>query len=160
MGRAYKFTAEVQEKLLNAAKAGLHKQVCAWEAGISPSSLDGWLKTGDEDESSEFYEFARAFRAAEAFAVRKLHDRLTGLATGEQEGNPTPGIELLKRRWPKLYGDRAALEHTGADGGPLRHEVGPAEIQAAVVKRFGGAAAVQQIDEPDESESDDSSEPG
>ena len=144
MGRAYKFTEETAEKLINGARDGLHKQVCAWGAGVSPRTLEYWLEAGEEDEASKFCEFARAFRAAEAEAEERLTKRLADLACGEADGNHQPTVEFLKRRWPKRWGDRAALEHSGPEGGPLRHEVTPADIQAAVAKRFGGKVAVEQ----------------
>ena len=152
MGRLLKFNQEVAQKLVKGAQEGLHKQVCAWGAGIHPNTLDRWLEEGDNETSEELGEFARAFRAAEADAERELVQRLRNLGTGEEraeKGNHAPAVEFLKRRWPKRWGDRAALEHSGPEGGPLRHEVTPADIQAAVAKRFGGKVAVEQDDTED-----------
>lgn len=152
MGKPLKFTQEVAEKLLQGARDGLHKQVCAWGAGIHPATLENWLAVEEVDTgASELSQFARDFREAEAEAEAQLVRRLRDLGTGEdlaEKGNHAPAVEFLKRRWPKRWGDRAALEHSGPEGGPMQHEVTPADIQAAVADEFGGRVAVEQKDDP------------
>lgn len=153
-GRPAKLDGGKEKLLVKLASEGLHKQTCAWEAGIGVQTLEDWLRKGEQGDP-KYREFARAFRVAEAKAEHKLVRRLSVLAGG-RKGNERPVVEFLKRRWPKRWGDKAVFEQSGLDGGPIKHEITPAEIQAKVAARFGAKVARDLTGPGSEDDSKDS----
>jgi hypothetical protein len=50
--------------------------------------------------------------------------------------------ELLKKWAPKKYGERVAMEHTGADGGPIQTQtIDPGKLSDAVLQELMNARA-------------------
>lgn len=66
---AYTLTPELAEQLIAAARSGLFKQDCAICVGISPDTLDMWLRMGLSPEAvNPYLDFARIFCAQESAA--------------------------------------------------------------------------------------------
>ncbi len=95
-------------------------------AGCSRDAHYEWLQKFPEYK--EAYEQARerAIDLLEAEATRRAHEGVPkpiyqqGRLVGEvQEYSDSLLTFLLKARRPGIYGDRAAIEHTGAGGAPL-----------------------------------------
>jgi hypothetical protein len=57
------------------------------------------------------------------FSAGKILVRPDGTAWVEKEFSDTLLLAMLKAHRRELYGDRASLEHSGPDGGPIRQEV-------------------------------------
>ena len=114
MGRPTKRTAERQERLLQALRAGNYREASARAAGISPATLYNWLRRGAAESSGVYREFLEAVERAEAEAevyavavIRKaMPDDWRAAAT------------FLERRYLR-WRRRSSTELTGKDGGPI-----------------------------------------
>src|SRR6266446_2860070 len=77
-GRPTKFSAEVQERIVEAIKAGNYLETAAQSAGVSYQTLNEWIKHGEAESKGAFREFAEAVKKARAFAearaVRVIRD--------------------------------------------------------------------------------------
>src|SRR4051812_2957708 len=90
MARPTKLTPVVQEKIVQAIRAGNYAEISARAAGISPSSFYRWLERGEREPDSLYARFAEAVRLAEAEA--EVH-----------------AVALLRRAMPNDW--RAALAY-------------------------------------------------
>ena len=135
--RPTKYNRELHEKICALIRSGTFKSSAAMEAGVSVDSVDRWVAEGERDENSIYAEFARDLRQAEGELENRHARHLSNLALGLERGTHQPVVEYLKRRFPKNWGDRAALEHSGRDGGPIVTERTPAEVSEIVRKKFG-----------------------
>src|SRR4051794_17900742 len=127
--------ARVIAEFANCGRIDLACQI----AGCSRDAHYEWLQ--------KFPEYKEAFEAArdravdmlEAEAHRRAHEGVTkpifqqGRHVGDvQEYSDSLLTFLLKARRPAIFGDRTALEHTGAGGAPLT-------VTVEFVKPKGGA---------------------
>lgn len=122
MGRPTKLDYKVQEKIIQAIKAGNYMETAAAYAGISKSTLYDWLKRGEREKqrvaknprykirkSEKIYvEFSDAVEKALAEAeVRDV--LLIGKAAEEQW---QAAAWRLERKFPDRWG-RRVIEHSG-----------------------------------------------
>jgi hypothetical protein len=136
-GRPSKLAA-TRPKILRALGDAIPIRSACLAAGIGPSTLHLWRTKGAEEivalnawenadpktrgpepKLTEYGEFEIAVEVAEAKAEAKL-------VRAVQKKKP---LEILKRRFPKQWGDRklVALEGTD-DGPPIKNEGGPPVI--------------------------------
>lgn len=108
--------------LCQAMAAGESVRAFARRHGHSEATLRLWASENAEDAA----QYARA-REAQADAVFDELDELARSAVGlpgEQVQGYRLAVDALKWRAsklaPKSYGEKAQVEHTGRDGGPVR----------------------------------------
>lgn len=121
-GRPTKLNYEVQEKIIQAIKAGNYIETAAAYAGISKSTLYDWLKRGEREKqrvaknpsyrirkSEKIYvEFSDAVE--KALAEAEMRDvLLIGKAAEEQW---QAAAWRLERKFPERWG-RRIIEHSG-----------------------------------------------
>lgn len=93
-----------------------------------------WLDFSPEFKAA----YSRARVYSSLVSESKIKEYMKLVVTGQIE--PRAGKVLINaeqwlaaKRSPKDFGDKQTLEHTGADGGPLRHEV---SLDAETLKAF------------------------
>ena len=112
------------QKVESLAAQGLTKKQIAYSLGIGESTLYEKQKTNPE--------FLEAIKKGQAKGIGTITNALFQSGKG---GNVTAQIFYLKNRQPDKWSDRRQHEHTGKDGGPIKHEArafnfvepGPAE---------------------------------
>jgi transposase-like protein len=116
MARPTKLTPEVRDRIVAAVRAGNYYEPAARSAGISPATLHRWMEKGSKSASGIQREFHDAVKRAAAELEVEITARIRKAASEDWRA----GLSLLERRHPDRWGRRQALEHTGADGAPLR----------------------------------------
>lgn len=133
-GRTTKLTPETAAKITDAIRAGVWIRQAAEHAGISESSLYYWLERGknpDEPDPrySEFLEAvtrARAESEATAVAVLRRH----------MPDDWRAAAFYLERSFPERWRRREAIEHTGANGGPVQTNVNLRALNAEQLEQL------------------------
>jgi hypothetical protein len=114
-GRGSKFTPEVCERLIEAARAGLMHGDCCDEAGISTPTLYAWLSEGERFASGLKHDFSVNFREAEKHTMRTAIKTITI----KIETDWRAAAWYLERKKPGDWSRNVTM--TGPNGGPLRH---------------------------------------
>lgn len=125
MGRPTKLNYEVQEKIIQAIKAGNYMETAAAYAGINKSTLYDWLKRGEREKQrmgknpryrirkseKPYVEFSDAVE--KALAEAEMRDvLLIGKAAEEQW---QAAAWRLERKFPDRWGRRVLdVEHKGS----------------------------------------------
>lgn len=139
-GRPTKLTPETYTRIIGYIQTGAYVETAAAAAGIHKDTLYGWLRTGADTETTvdppenidtlktwadkdrrdnRIYKwFSVAVETAQAEADLKDLDYITVAA----RDNWQAAAWKLERRNPDQYGRRTRLEHTGADGEPIKIE--------------------------------------
>ena len=107
MARRSKYTPDVVERITQALAVGATYQLACDYAGISYQTFLNW-----QESKVEFFE---AVKEAEGRAAVRWLSRIEKAA----EDTWQAAAWKLERRYPEMYG-RQRLEHTGADGQPLK----------------------------------------
>lgn len=140
-GRPTKLTPDVHEKIVAAIRAGNYIETAAHYAGVAPGTVFRWLKEADEPGAHrakvEFREAVNHARAESEMRVigqiqrvimggqvlrettRKLPDGTTETERSYAPPDGRVALEFAARAFPDRWARRAALEVTGADGGPI-----------------------------------------
>lgn len=129
-GRPTKLTPEVSADVCEAIRLGMPYELAALSAGISERTFSSWRERGENGEQP-FATFLRDLKRAEADGLRDWLARL-----GDPDDDKWQRWAWkAERRFPQHFALRARLEHTGADGGPIRarveHAVDVRTLQAA-----------------------------
>ena len=98
----------IVHKVARAMAAGLTKNLACAHAGISPSTLDMWMRKG-ENGDAKFVQAWRTIGAAESEAAVAMLDVVGGAATGASTYDGTvqdwkAAAWMLERRFPREYG--------------------------------------------------------
>ena len=98
----------IVHKVARAMAAGLTKNLACAHAGISPSTLDMWMRKG-ENGDAKFIQAWRTIGAAESEAAVAMLDVVGGAATGAGTyDRPVQDWKaaawMLERRFPREYG--------------------------------------------------------
>ena len=98
----------IVHKVARAMAAGLTKNLACAHAGISPSTLDMWMRKG-ENGDAKFIQAWRTIGAAESEAAVAMLDVVGGAATGAGTYDGTvqdwkAAAWMLERRFPREYG--------------------------------------------------------
>lgn len=137
VGRPTKLTDEVKAKVLHAIRIGAPFELAAASAGICERTLHNWREWG-QDGREPYAEFLQEAKLAEGEGLVDWLGRI-----GDPDDDKWQRWAWkAERRFPQHFALRARLEHTGADGGPIRSR---AEI--AVVDTRALAAAAALLDE-------------
>lgn len=131
-GRPTSYKSEFCDIVLECLKDGGSILQFAAKVGVARSSVYNWI-----DENPDF---AAAVKTAQAASAKWWEDRLTDLAQDKDAGNASAVIFGVKNRARREWRDDARMEHTGADGAPLKVEV----VQWMVVN--GGAGSTDDQD--------------
>jgi len=115
-GRPTDLTPELQEKIVQAIKAGNYIETASAYAGINKTTLYDWLKRGSKETDGIYVEFSNAVEKALADAeVRDVAIIAKAADTYWQAS-----AWRLERKFPKRWGRKDRLEHTGKDGEPIQ----------------------------------------
>ena len=118
-----KLTPEVADQIVASIRKGRPKWIAAERAGIHRDTLDEWIKRGEADdppaEDEPFVALAERVRCAAARYAASELDAIDA-EKGEGKGDWKRRAWKLKQRFPKEFVDRAAIEHSGPEGGPIQ----------------------------------------
>lgn len=129
MARPTKLTDETAERIIQAVRAGSYVSHAAEYAGVHRDTVYGWLERGKKEQArlaadpkakpdaneAIFVEFSDRVMRAEAEAL------IEAVAAWKTAGRSDwrAAKEWLARRHGDEWGDRAKIEHTGPEGGPI-----------------------------------------
>lgn len=114
-GRPSKLTADIQNKIIEAIRAGAYVETAAAYAGINKTTFYDWLKKGARGEAPAFVEFSNAVQ--KALASSEMRDIVT--ITKAAESQWQAAAWRLERKHPNRWGRRQHVELSGSDGGPV-----------------------------------------
>ena len=114
-GRPSKLTADIQNKIIEAIRAGAYVETAAAYAGINKSTFYDWLKKGARGLDPAFVEFSNAIERA--LASSEMRDIVT--ITKAADVHWQAAAWRLERKHPNRWGRRQHVELSGADGGPV-----------------------------------------
>lgn len=100
-GRPTKLTAEVQEKIVQALRAGNFRVASCWFAGISPRVMREWMALGKTEKKGPHYDFRRAVMEAENTAEIGMVTKIMSAAQGGNVKAAMWWLEHKKKRWTK-----------------------------------------------------------
>ncbi len=166
-GRPTKLTPELQEKIVNAVRAGNYLQTaCTW-AGVHYGTAWRWMSEAEQPGADKakiaFRDAVNRARAESEMRVighiqkvimggQLLKETTRTLPNGttetERQFAPPDGrvaLEFASRAYPERWGRRAALEVTGEGGGPVRVE--HTQVLASIAERLHAQLAAGE--EPD-----------
>lgn len=131
-------------------RRGLSRKDAADAIGVARDTLYHWLNRGQEalaqrddgeeisSKEQQMLDFCLAIRGAEReYKLRKLGE----LDVTETNARVTALTWQLEKFAPDQFGSRARVEHSGPEGGPIKHEVNGDELLtrlAALAERTGG----------------------
>jgi transposase len=118
VARPTKLTAQLQEKVVQAIRAGNYAEIACRAAGISPSSYYRWMERGEQDPGTIYAGFAEAVRLAEAES--EVH--AVALVRRAMSDDWRAALAYLERRHPARWRRHSSTELTGRNGGPVRSE--------------------------------------
>lgn len=135
-----KFTPDTRDKIIQALRGGNYRKVAAEYAGITYVTLRNWLLLAEDPHAPpEYVEFLASVQKAEADA--EVAD-IARIRQASAEGSWQAAAWIRERKNPDRWGrkDRAQLEITGADGGPISVQASLGADPAAI----GALAAILQ----------------
>lgn len=140
-GRSTKLTPEVQQRVVEALRAGNYQDAAAGYAGISHTTFHNWLNRGKEEarriadgekpKASEaiYVEFLDAVEKARSEAeVRNVMH----IQRAAQDGTWQAAAWFLERSFPRKWGRKDRHEHTGQDGEAIQVSVSTSELEEKV----------------------------
>lgn len=141
-GRPTKLTPEIQDAIVKQLANGSYLETACASVGISRVSMLNWLRRGARSKKGIYREFLSAVRAAQADAESRDVDVIDRAAKGydvvrtkevigpdgetisatterSREFSWQAAAWRLERKYPKRWGRRQQLEHTGKNGSPM-----------------------------------------
>ena len=128
MGRPTKLSPEVQDRIIQALKAGNYVETAAEYAGIGKTTFYRWMAQGDQESRGIYREFRDAVMRARAEAEARNVAIIQKAAPDDWRA----AAWWLERAFPDRWGPRQKLEHSGPEGGPI-----PAEVRVMLVRPNG-----------------------
>ena len=137
MGRPTKLTPEVQDKIVNALRAGNYQETAAKYAGISDKTFYEWMRRGESDDPKEaiFVEFRQAVEKAKSDA--EVRD-VALIDKAASDGTWQAAAWKLERKYPHRWGRVNRTEISGPEGQPIKVET---DIKQALLEKLGLDAA-------------------
>ena len=129
MGRPTKLTPEVQDRIIQALKAGNYVETAAEYAGIGKTTFYRWMEQGAKASRGIYREFRDAVTRARAEAEARNVAIIQKAAPDDWRA----AAWWLERAFPDRWGPRQKLEHSGPDGAPIA-----AEVRVTLVRPDGG----------------------
>jgi hypothetical protein len=99
MPRPTKLTAELQDRLIRAIRAGAHSEPAARAAGIAPSTYYRWMARGQVESTGLYHELHEAVRQAEAEA----EVRAVAVISRAMSDDWRAAVGFLERRFPSRW---------------------------------------------------------
>ena len=118
MARPTKLTIQMQEKIVQAIRAGNYAEIACRAAGISPSTYYRWIERGEQERDGISGEFTEAVRLAEAES--EVH--AVALLRRAMPDDWRAALAYLERRHPGRWRQHKTSELTGPNGGPIQTE--------------------------------------
>lgn len=120
--------------IVDLIRAGMRPSMAAQAAGLSKSTVSGWIKRGSEEQwrieggeepnevEKPYLEFVQSMMKAEAEAQAGL---VVSWFREARQGDWKAAQAFLAKRWPDDWGDSNTMrvEVSGAGGGPIRTEM-------------------------------------
>ena len=131
MGRPTKLTPEVQERIVQALRAGNYQETAAAYAGIGESTFYEWMERGRDEPGSVYSEFVEAVTKAKADAEVRDVALIDKAAT---DGSWQAAAWKLERKFPHRWGRVNRTEISGPDGAPVKVEV---DAKRALMAKLG-----------------------
>jgi len=148
-GRPSEYDPSHCDQVVELGKMGKSKAQIAAALGVSRQTLHNWAAAHPE--------FLDAVKSAHDLALAWWEDRGQESLTADKF-NATAFIFQMKNRFSEDYRDKQEREHSGANGGPIRHEfdlsgLSMEELDAleAIQRKLLGASA-EVAAEPEETE--------
>jgi transposase len=164
-GRPTKLTDEVHDKIVQAVRAGNYLETAAYYAGVHPATVHRWMKEADEPGAARA---KREFREAVTRARAEAEVRVIGVVQRDIMGgqvlrevtrtlpdgtvetereyakvNGKLALDYASRAFVDRWGRRAALQVTGAEGGPVQVE--HTHVIASLAERLQDTLAELQV---------------
>lgn len=114
-GQPTKLTPDLQERIVQAIRAGNYAQVAAAYVGISHQTFYNWLRWGEEQGEGKYFEFFEAVHAAQASAEVRAVTHIQKAMPDDWRAAAT----FLERRHPERWGRRNATEQQTKEGGRI-----------------------------------------
>ena len=114
-GRPTKYSPEVHERIVASVRDGNYRKVAAGAGGIEERTLMDWLNAGRDGEepfASLLADIEAAERDAEADMVKVVRE------SAKEDWHAASWY--LARKHTDRWGQKQAVEVTGANGGPLQ----------------------------------------
>jgi transposase len=121
MARPTKLTAELQDRIVIAVRAGNYAEAAARSCGIAGSTYYRWLQRGALEPAGIYKDFTEAIRRAEAEA--EVH--AVAILRRAMSEDWRAALAYLERRHPGRWRRHSSTELTGKDGGPIQTELTP-----------------------------------
>lgn len=141
-GQPTKLNADVQERILEAIRAGNYNDTAAKYAGIGVSTFYSWMERGRREreraaalntapdaKEALYLDFMEAVERAEAESeVRDVAIIARAAATGTWQA----AAWRLERKYPRKYGRFDRNEISGPDGGAVRIDVSTEDLERKI----------------------------
>ncbi len=121
-----------EQRMIEIIAVGGTLELAAKEFGCSVGLLCKWLEDPGKEKLREQYARARETQG-DAFA-----DKVISTAEDPTLDPNEKRVRIDAYKWaagkrkPKVYGDRVLNEHSGPDGGPIKHEIeNPVDVLAS-----------------------------
>tara|TARA_Y100000590_G_scaffold403181_1_gene489602 strand:+ start:305 stop:823 length:519 start_codon:yes stop_codon:yes gene_type:complete len=120
IGRPPRLSKEIKETICRALSVGMSMEGAASLAGVSVSTLYGWIRRGKAAKAGGFSGFVKEINQALAqFEVRNA----AIINRAAQLGDWKPALALLERRRSKDWAKTEKHEIGGTDGKPIQYEI-------------------------------------
>jgi hypothetical protein len=116
MARPSKLTAELQERIVTAIRAGNYPEAACVAAGISLSTHYRWMARGQTEEPGPYTDYRAAVIQAEAEG--EVH--AVAIVRRAMAEDWRAALAYLERRHPARWRRQQTTELVGKDGGPIR----------------------------------------
>lgn len=120
IGRPPRLSQEIRATICQALSIGMSMEGAASLAGVSVSTLYGWIRRGKAAKAGGFSGFVKEVKKALAqFEVRNA----AIINRAAQLGDWKPALALLERRRSKDWAKMEKHEMSGAGGKPIQYEI-------------------------------------
>ena len=142
-GRPSKISKEISDAIVENLRLGNYIEHASAAVGINKSTLYLWLERGRKEQEKIdagvepnpdeqiFKEFSNAVEKAKAEAVSR---NVAIIQKSAHHGTWQAAAWWLERTQQQVFGRKQQLEHTGAEGAPIKLEVSTQEIEEKVSK--------------------------
>lgn len=140
-GRPTKFNVEIANAIIENLRLGNYIEHASAAAGITKPTLYAWMEKGRKEQErieaglepneaeTDFLEFFNAVEKAKAEAVSR---NVAIIQKSAHSGTWQAAAWWLERTQQTVFGRKQQLEHTGAEGQPIKLEVSTQEIEEKV----------------------------
>ena len=141
MARPTKLTAEVQQRIVEALRAGNYQDSSAAYAGIHEATFHNWMSRGREEErriadgekpNPKEEAFREFFAAVEKARSESEVRNVMYIQRAAQDGTWQAAAWFLERSFPRKWGRKDRHEHVGDNGDAIKVTVSTTELEDKV----------------------------